>query len=477
MAIRYAPLIAIIAILPFFPLAYFTSRNPMYCAFCHKKTHEAELWRHSLVHPTSVGCIECHAETRGLMPRDFSAKPERVNHNCVRCHTLDRVRQIGEPGYRFKKNPKRVTIPHAVHLDATGNGCSTCHYNIAHGKRNPETNRPSMESCWRCHEADRRNCTKCHPAGTVSPPRMAGISEYECRTCHGTFLDKILSFEGQTYQHRKHIENGILCRNCHSTSGQHGTLLINSDDCMQCHSKKKPESHTAEWRKLHGKAAMKKEQPCHSCHENRFCDACHNIEMPHPANWSTAHASSGVASTGMCRKCHETSFCRDCHSGSASPHAAGWKASHGGVAKSSKQACSNCHQPSSCSKCHGLSMPHSAGWVTEHGAQATEKPRLCAKCHASGKVNACENCHKSKRPSWHNASFTKEHPAMAGRKPQLCALCHGRNGCADCHGTEMPHPKDWMGTHGSKGASFKQGSFCFNCHKIDKCRTCHSDKT
>ncbi|MDO8682664.1 MAG: hypothetical protein Q7N50_04200 [Armatimonadota bacterium] len=470
------PLIALVAALPFIPLAYFTTHSPLFCASCHKKTHEAQLWRESHVHPTSVGCIDCHAVSRGLIHRSFSAKPGRVNANCIRCHSLEKVRRIGKPGYAFKKNPNRIIIPHEVHIKATGAGCTLCHYNLAHGRRDQETNRPTMESCFTCHQSDRTNCAKCHPAGTVEPPKMVEISQHDCGSCHSDFLNKALSFQGLAYQHRKHVENGVLCRNCHSTSGKHGELVVTKAECEECHQRSKPESHTAEWLKVHGGSAIAGEQRCENCHKQKFCYACHNIDMPHPAGWNKSHASNGVGATGVCAQCHNRTFCRECHSEkSKSPHGSGWSRSHGLTAMKSSQTCANCHKSNFCSNCHGLQIPHPAKWVMTHGKQATADASRCANCHQSGKPNSCENCHKSRRPSWHTDSFAKKHSEDAKRNPSLCPLCHGKNGCMNCHETPMPHAKDWMGTHGSKGASFKEGAFCFNCHGREKCAMCHGD--
>lgn len=168
---RYAPIAAIIGVMPLVPLAYFTSRNPVFCNTCHTKTHEPELWRMSKVHPNSVTCIDCHATSRGLILRNFSAQPKRVNPNCIRCHKLSDVRKIGGPGYRFKKNVNNVRIPHELHVIELGANCTDCHYNLVHDRRKHKTNRPPMEGCLsQCHAAEADNCGKCHPSGIPTGP-------------------------------------------------------------------------------------------------------------------------------------------------------------------------------------------------------------------------------------------------------------------------------------------------------------------
>ncbi len=174
--IRLVPLFAVLGVMPLVPLAYFTSRNPIYCANCHSKSREPELWRQSKVHPRSVTCIDCHATSRSFILRNLSAKPDRINPNCLRCHKMSDVRKIGAPGWKFKKNPEHVKIPHELHVEMVGAKCTDCHYDIVHDRREVKTNRPPMDLCLsRCHSADADNCAKCHeemPTGAV-PCRMA----------------------------------------------------------------------------------------------------------------------------------------------------------------------------------------------------------------------------------------------------------------------------------------------------------------
>ncbi len=479
--VRYLPVLAILGAIPLVSLAYFTSRNPIYCNNCHQKSHEPELWRESRVHPRNVNCIDCHATSRGIILRNFSAQPSRVNPNCLRCHELDDVRKIGAPGYNFKTNPHKIRIPHELHVLKVGAQCTDCHYNIVHDRRKHKTNRPPMDGCTsQCHVADAKNCKKCHPSGTVTPPINRTLETETCEGCHGDFLKKTLQLDGREYRHAKHIENGILCGYCHSNAIKHGTILIEPKDCKLCHANKKPATHIADWQKVHGKKAITDGQVCKTCHEPRFCDACHGTKMPHDTTWRAEHGKAGVASATVCARCHTRESCRSCHANlSKSPHGPGWKSSHGNTAKVSQQSCTNCHTNNFCAKCHGIAMPHPTSWVTEHDKNAISNPELCARCHWAEKKNDCAKCHKTRKPKFHNTQYRKKHQDWAKNKPILCSLCHGKNGCMDCHKTAMPHASDWAMTHRSHGADFKKGSFCFNCHQKEFCVTCHDmpDKT
>jgi hypothetical protein len=61
----------------------------------------------------------------------------------------------------------------------------------------------------------------------------------ECANCHtGIEERKVYIFELQ-FDHGRHVVSGGLnCKNCHSNQRRHGELIINKDDCMNCHHQK-----------------------------------------------------------------------------------------------------------------------------------------------------------------------------------------------------------------------------------------------
>ena len=74
-------------------LQHYTTSQPKFCMTCHRQQSHSEFWRDSLVHPSSVGCVECHAKHGEILPRDYSADSKRTNVQCVRCHENMRARE------------------------------------------------------------------------------------------------------------------------------------------------------------------------------------------------------------------------------------------------------------------------------------------------------------------------------------------------------------------------------------------------
>lgn len=147
-------------------LVHFTSASPSYCLTCHSGNGEPEINYHSLVHP-KVNCVSCHAENGTLIskirPAKYSAQPDFVSANCIRCH--DNLFQDGKVSYKF--NILKINIPHKFHIEELGVRCTECHRNIMHEKLKPFTNRPHRDYCFECHaqEAGGDFCRSCHPSG------------------------------------------------------------------------------------------------------------------------------------------------------------------------------------------------------------------------------------------------------------------------------------------------------------------------
>lgn len=145
----------------FVVLEQYTTTRRQFCMGCHYKQAYSEFWKESKVHPESVRCPECHTKHEQIIPRYYSADDEMVTPNCIRCHEniTKTNEQIG-----FKTNPLNIKIPHKFHLEDVGAQCTDCHANISHDKEEPQTNRPRMENCFKCHEKEdtRESCLKCH---------------------------------------------------------------------------------------------------------------------------------------------------------------------------------------------------------------------------------------------------------------------------------------------------------------------------
>lgn len=284
-----------------FSLERYTTSNEHYCMTCHYKMWGKDFLTHSNLHPDSVRCPQCHANHDEIIPKDFSAHPERINPNCVRCHKK-MFKKTDTEG--FRNNVMKINIPHKFHLQEVGALCTDCHFNIKHDKFRPVTNRPRMETCLECHDKETTPCSKCHARGAeevlAALPRTDTIQRKACEKCHAGFASIPLSFYGLEFPHQTHLNQGLDCGACHSNRTLHGQIVKSREDCMGCHH-------------------QDTERECTGCHgfEKRFrrglalsaltgkpdpmadvvtCDVCH-------AGIAEGHSREAVLET--CATCHE----------------------------------------------------------------------------------------------------------------------------------------------------------------------------
>lgn len=172
------------------------------------------------------------------------------------------------------------------------------------------------------------DCSVCHPANTHVPDRINKPTMSRCFTCHGTDPGSIAP----------------------------GT-------CSTCHPKDMPEipeTHlTGGWLPdQHAQAALVDQFECLTCHQQRFCTACHGLPMPHPANWDEGnHEALFFEDQNACQQCHvrvsgERDFCDSCHH-PRGPKDEGWIDAHPEVVTASGAfTCFECHSTQTCSSCH-----------------------------------------------------------------------------------------------------------------------------
>jgi hypothetical protein len=292
-----------------------------------------------------------------------------------------------------------------------------------------------MDGCFRCHEAEKHECTTCHPAGTLRTPENGpSIEANSCAVCHLDWETRTHDAKGARFRHGPHLAGELLCEQCHSHEEGHGQLALSEGNCSQeCHQIQ-PASHKNGWLKRHGPDFEAGARDCAGCHETEFCRRCHGVEMPHPQDWRGRHGRPALLDGQSCVRCHQSEFCADCH-------------------RTAKPA------------------THVADWVRKHGQkQLTE----CAQCHAQ---SFCSGCHDRARPASHTGDWVEEHPAAAGPAAEMCATCHRRDFCTSCHGgIDLPHPSDWMLEHRGQ-ASFARGSVCYRCHEYSEtCALCHGEQ-
>ncbi|MFH1863281.1 MAG: hypothetical protein ABH878_10780, partial [bacterium] len=188
-------------------------------------------------------------------------------------------------------------------------------------------------------------CADCHARSTA-------IEQETCPTCHDAvdFDELLATFRGTMttasapqrlpeliMHHEKHPVE-VACQQCHHRFETIGAVPIRENlsmqDCMICHSDRNgplkcavchgtdspepPLNHHADFRKNHGIAAASNQQDCALCHQEAYCQDCHegiNLQgRIHPLNFEQTHFLEALGQTQDCLVCHETrQFCVDCH--------------------------------------------------------------------------------------------------------------------------------------------------------------------
>ncbi len=287
-------------------LEHYTTSNYRFCLTCHYKMWGKDFLVTSKVHPASVTCPECHAKEHSIFipPKNFSAHPDRINPNCIRCHKnmLERNDTNG-----FKFNVMHIKIPHKFHLTEAAAVCTDCHYNIKHDKELPQTNRPRMQACFACHDQKTTSCLKCHTKGSKMLisllPKGKEISKSLCEKCHEGFEQKEIDIYGLKFYHTKHLSMGIACNTCHNNEMQHGSITKDRAACLNCHHTQKKvgcvSCHPTQNAMRQGTAFKEVKGPADKMYGIVDCNICH-------AGIAKGHSLSDVKKA--CSQCHEPNF-------------------------------------------------------------------------------------------------------------------------------------------------------------------------
>jgi len=220
----------------------------IYCLNCHVNQRDRNFWRKSTVH-ADINCATCHDVKEGGMIGaafhfTFSAKDDVVADRCVGCHKDDLGKPVGIDSANAKGRPANelIRIPHEKHIKELGIKCTYCHYNVFHERR-PEkfaTFRPTMDTCYTCHDEEKTACDTCHPKGLPSGASMAG-------KVGGGKMSYFPKNSGEVvFNHKKHVAKGLGCEACHDqlfkmrkTSGlMTMARLFEGKDCGHCHNGK-----------------------------------------------------------------------------------------------------------------------------------------------------------------------------------------------------------------------------------------------
>lgn len=225
-------------------LQRYSKLDPAYGTWA-KSVHAKATCQQCHVPPRAVPQVAYHARMLGefylsfAMPgREPKIFPKPTNEACQACH-ID-LRTVSPKG--------DLNIPHRAHVNVLKVECIRCHKYLVHAKSPEGKNTPTMAGCLTCHDGIR--------------------AKNECKTCHTNKLEPLTHrAKDWTIVHAEKVKGGN-CTTCHKW---------NERWCTTCHEKR-PRSHTAKWRSIHGDQ-VRIHRSCEACHEASFCKRCHG-EVP-----------------------------------------------------------------------------------------------------------------------------------------------------------------------------------------------------
>jgi hypothetical protein len=306
-----------------------------------------------------------------------------------------------------------------------------------------------------CGTPGKPACLTCNTCHTPSQPER----EYKlppaslCQTCHRDSAETLASlyvvperpYGEIAIDHDKHLAMpgiGGQCVTCHGGVVEPGkSTLPPMQRCFQCHE------HEQQWQRAQ----------CGPCHESKdLRGALPRTFLRHDAGFLRYHGESNAFEMTLCQTCHEQRDCQACHDvtqdltaearsperiESTSFHRGDFMSRHALEASAAPARCATCHAPQTCDSCHvtrGVSgnatasrNPHPPGWVgnaadvrSAHGLEARRDISACASCHDQGPATNCIRCHQV------GGYGGNPHPRgwQSARSPndQMCRYCHGQ---------------------------------------------------
>ncbi len=307
-----------------------------------------------------VSCVQCHA---GMGAADAKLKLHLpTTADCRRCHQKPHDERTcsgchGEAHVRAETELARShsRFEHGPHLRAAKGDCVRCH--LGAGEARAAVLRPSMATCFGCHEHQgdwrARDCDRCHVdlARESTPPSSHLVHEGDFVREHGV----------------RAAGARDLCAACHSER-----------QCAGCHGAKTAPGLPARL---------------------RFDEI--RLSGLHRAGFRSRHAEEARAQPGMCTTCHADGACVECHQRTRvapgiaprSPHPAGWISAsrgslHGPEARRDPAACAGCHGGAGEQLCVGCHKVGGAGGSPHGRGFTSTKDRLrdqpCRMCHGVG---------------------------------------------------------------------------------------------
>ncbi|MGA2192299.1 MAG: c(7)-type cytochrome triheme domain-containing protein [Nitrospirota bacterium] len=238
--------VAVPAVFLAYGFVHMVGTQKVYCLNCHVNQRNVDFWRQSKLHP-DIACPKCHDVDKGVWNAafhfNFSAKDDAVNPHCVGCHKDDMDRPVGIDAKKTDRPlSELIRIPHAKHISELGIKCTYCHANIFHDRRPAgyATYRPTMDTCYTCHDEKTTACDSCHPKGLPSGLSMSG------KVGGGRMAYNPPGAGAVTFDHKRHAAKGLACDSCHTSVFQmthtKGRMtmarMYGGKDCGHCHDGK-----------------------------------------------------------------------------------------------------------------------------------------------------------------------------------------------------------------------------------------------
>jgi nitrate/TMAO reductase-like tetraheme cytochrome c subunit len=280
--------LCLIVLVVFVFVGYKFSETPTFCGLCHNMKVYVDSWKAST--HNFVNCAQCHYE------------PGFVNH-------LKGKWRDGQVSLVMFITGKGPTKPHAEISDGAclQKGChqkvdlrrEMVFKNVAfnHDKHLEELRRGKKLRCTSCHaqivqgahltvtEAD---CFICHFYKAGLQGEEYCLSCAECGSCHVQPKGD-LEVKGVKFNHKKYIERGVLCIECHRGINK-GDGAVPGSKCVECHGELEllQTKYPSEY--LHRMHVTDHKVECYRCHT----EIRHEIDpLPTVADFS-----------GNCKKCH-----------------------------------------------------------------------------------------------------------------------------------------------------------------------------
>ncbi len=505
--------VVLMALIGFVVVALYATSTRWFCAqVCHKVQDDAIMEYEASSH-SEISCLACHMPVNAdpvtflihkaeagilgglhtvtdtfIIPLNGAsalAMEDRLmgEKQCVQCHSKNR-KVTASPG---------IIIDHEVH-EKNGVWCTLCHNRVAHpeegikfvtkdpktGKMNPgHPDFMKMDYCFRCHVLEGNP----KPEGKWQAPGA-------CIACHTPDFDlKPASHKVKGFYPKGHAE-------------------LAAED----HEKVVEEEAEAKVLEEEGipKQLATPVSYCDTCHvREKFCTACHGMDMPHPEEFKTkTHPEAVKKQFDKCVMCHgepaTTNFCNKCHHGEK----VGWEFDpktkwinqHAtAVSKNGFDKCLGaCHEEKFCYACHNSRKPfpsshRKSGWLhrpnrdpnvkdikgqpnkATHALNAASQIKECELCHGAGGAGSkfCKGCHRLEMP--HPSTFKDFHAKTGRTSPGVCKNCHQfKEICSNCHHSGSSVKASWIRIHGAD--VYKSGDAgCFEkCHKSEFCNKCHN---